>query len=678
VADSNSQLDQGFDEVPLDEGFKEVPLEAKPKEEDKSLVEKALGAISSPKIGKSLSGGLNSAIESTGDAAAGAAEGASQLVGGVARVGATAATARDLAKEALNGDVNFLPDPKKWKEYQDASAKGDIDKLPAVMKWQTYQKMIKDKQNEIAERSPLAYPIGEGLGTLATAPLIPELGGEKAISMAGKASPALDQFLAGNMGGIAGKVAGKATAGAIEGAPIGGIMGATGSEASSPEEFAKDVGSGMGMGSAGGLALGAGLGLVKGTAEAASNIGNQSDYVQKAKQMYALGKDQNVNLSTTSGKDIASLMSNRDIPNDIVNNWLAVDDMNGKKVGATIQQAMDSGTKINIDNDLHEATKNLFGRFLENPNLQDLIDPKSKQVISLIYKNEGGDVTPLEAKAIRDTLYDLSGKLNGMGGEVAPAVQRQGNALAKAIDGSLKAQVPGYQDAAQKFSEFRSMIPETVLQPGVPLDKRTQYLGDLKNKKSDLLGATKDLVNQAQMPGDQPARAGLAELQQNMQQLKMTNPQAYQGIGGDNAFQNLRDKSNLIAGMNQAQGVNPNETAGKAALGVMSGGGQGLGLNIANKLGRAAKITGQSGPVQIGTRLYSATNEQLMNLATSLKGSPATKLLGDSLERALGQKTDTLKNAVLFRMLQDPTYRGMLKELGFESGYGSDSVEGTK
>ena len=543
-------------------------------------------------------------------------------------------------------------------------------------KWREYQQSRKAANKKEEDESPAAFTTGEvtgGLGTMLVPGLGEAAGGGKLLEAAKGISPAAKTFLtAGKDASIGAKLAGKATAGAIEGAPIGAAYGFGDSDKNiedDPVGLAKDTASGAGMGSLTGAALTAGAkgvsDLGKAGADAAGNLANESDYLQKAKQLYNLGK-QGVNLSSTSGRDIAALMSNKNIPDDVVNNWLSVDQMNGQKVGDTIQKAVDSGTKINISGDLYDATKNIFSRFIDNPNLQDLVDPKSKQVIDLIYKSNGGDVSPIEAKALRDTLYDLGGKLSGMSGDVPVATQRQAFNLAKSIDASLKAQISGYGDAAQKFAEFRSLIPETALQPGVPLDKRTQYLGDLKNKQNKLLGATKDLLNQAQMPGDQPARAGLAELGQNMQQLKMTNPSAYNAMGGDQGFQNLRDKANLISGMNQAQGINPNESLKRSVLGQMVGSGEGLGLNIANKLGRAVSVTGQSAPVQLSTKLFSSSNDQLANLAKTMQGDPATKYLGETLEKALGQKTNVLKNAVLFRMLQDPTYRGLLKQVGYE------------
>jgi hypothetical protein len=541
------------------------------------------------------------------------------------------------------------------------AAAGDVAKNAlagnnTAKSWLDYKRQRQAVNKAQAEAHPYAHLGGALAGTLATSALAPELGIAEGIG----ATSAL----------------GKVGAAGLEAAVPGAVFGAAGSDANpltDTKQFAKDVASGAGMGAITGGALNAAGQAGSAALSKAGEMVGENDFAQKAKQLFGLGYDKNVNLSTSSGKDIAKMMIEKEIPNDIVNQWMTVDEANGKAVGAAIQGAMDKGTNINITSDLLTSVKNLQQRFASNPQLEDLMDPKSRQVMDLIFKKADTDLTPIEAKALRDSLYDMSSKLSGIGGEVAPAIQRQGMNLGSAINDQLKAQIPEYNTAASKFSEFRSLIPETVLEPGTPLDKRTAFLGDLKNKQSDLLSATRGMMKEAQMPGaSESARTGLTELGQNMDQLKITNPDVYNKLGGDSAFQNLKDKANLVAGIKQAYGDMPHEGAKRAILGQLIGSGEGMALNVANKLGRAAKVAGQSGPVTLGTKLFSSGNDQLMNLANKMQSSPATKMLGDSLETALGNKTDTLKNAVLFRMLQDPAYRGMLKEIGYDDGMGEN------
>ena len=561
----------------------------------------------------------------------------------------------DVAMDALQGKQGLSGIGKKWREYQQG-------------------RQAANKQEE--EESPAAFTTGEVTGGLGTM-LIPGLGelagGGKLLEAAKGLSPAARAFLSGGgaEAGLATKLAGKAAAGAIEGAPLGAAYGFGDSDKTiegDPIGLAKDTASGAGMGSLTGAALTGTAQLGKSAIESARNLGSDSDYVQKAKQLFDVGYNKNINVTSGSGRQASSILSNETLPNDLTNTIFKADALNGQNVGKAVQNMTDRGDKINISGDLYDSTKDLFGRLMDNPNLQDIInrDPKTKQVIDFIYKTNGGNYTPIEARELSKTLYNLGSKLDGEQGEMAASAQRQAYNLASDINDSLKAKSSDYSNAIDRFSEFRSLIPENIIEPNTPTDKRKVFLGDLSNKQNTLLKSTRTLLNQAKAPGAQAASGTLGSLNNNLQQLKITNPDAYNAMGGDNAFKNISDNASLAAAMNQVKGVDPHEGFWKSIIGAVTGSGEAPALNIVNKLGRAAKVTGQSAPVQLGTKLYSSSNEQLTNLAKAMQGDPATKYLGESLEKALSQKTDFMKNAVLNRILQDKSYRGMLKQLGYE------------
>lgn len=551
-------------------------------------------------------------------------------------------------------------------------------------KWRELQKQREAANKALQEAHPMSYTGGELAGGLGGAILTPELGigkalvgGAEALPLVGSAikagelTPAALKALGSQAPGLGARIAGKGIAGAIEGAPIGALYGAGSSEAdlSKPAELGSDIASGAGMGSLTGAAIAGGIQAGKGSLSKAGEMVSDSDFLRKMGATYGLGK-KGIDLSSTRGKDIAAVMTSKGIPNSIVNQIMAVDEQLGQKVGTALQKAQDAGVKINIDPQLEASTKQLFGTFLENPSLMDIIDPKSKKVIEMIYQKGTGDLSPLEARALKDTFYDLTGKLSGLSGDAPNIARMQGTKLAQALDQSLKSQIPEYAQAADQFKQFRTLIPETILEPGVPLDKRTAYLGSLKDKESKLLDATREMFGSAQLPGKAVTggpRVGLTELQKNLRTLQRTVPEAVKGMGGtaEEVGQNLRNKADMMAAIKQSQGVDPHEGLKKTLIGQVVGGGEGLALNIANKLGRAAKVVGQSAPVQIGTKLFSAADDQLMGLAQKLKVGKGTDFLGNALESALQRKDETAKNAVLFRMMQDPTYRGMLKGEGY-------------
>jgi len=590
--------------------------------------------------------------------------------------------AGDIAADVIQGKQGLSGLGSKWRKYQQ-------DRVAA------------NKQEE--EESPAAFSTGEVAGGFAPM-LIPGvgeyLGGGKLVSGLGELSPRLAAFLSGSTkeamaikaaiksgeiapeaaeaalsaapkAGTLTKIAGAATSEGLKAAQMGGEYGFGDSDKtveSDPIGLAKDTASGASMG----LIAGAGIGGVSGTSrsmlEGSKNIGSDSSgWLNKARSALDLGYNKNINI-TGNGRSVANELANNTLPDDLTNTIMAADNLNGQKVGNAVQKMTDRGDKINISGDLYDSTKDLFGRLMDNPNLQDIVntDPKTKSVVNFIFKTNGGDYTPIEARELSKTLYNLGAKLDGVPGEMAPAAQRQAYNLGSDINDALRAKSSDYSNALDRFSEFRSMIPENIIEPNTPIDKRKVFLGDLANKQNTLFKSARTFLTKAEAPGAQAASGTLGSLEQNLSTLKMTNPDAYNAMGGDNAFQDIKNKATTASTINQIQGVNPHEGFWKSVIGTVTGSGESPGLNIVNKLGRAAKVTGQSGPVQLGTKLYSSSNEQLTNLAKSMQGSPATKYLGESLEKALNNKSDVLKNAVLFRMLQDPTYRGMLKQLGYE------------
>src|ERR1035437_3335894 len=240
MANNNTDLDPGFDEVHLDPGFEEVPAPAngwsplakRLGSNIAALPGKAFHALYNTDLGKGLSQTGSNLATTAGVGSAGAAEGATSLAGGLSGIGATGMSALDTAKGVVQGKgLNILPTP------ENLAAKNTED-LPLSLKFQAYKKMIKDKQDEIAAKSPLADTGGQIMGNLAVTPFLPEFGGGKLASMVGKIGPGMDQFLAGQAESATGKILGKAASGAIRGAPIGAAMGASGSNASNPEDFA--------------------------------------------------------------------------------------------------------------------------------------------------------------------------------------------------------------------------------------------------------------------------------------------------------------------------------------------------------------------------------------------------------------------------------------------------------
>lgn len=607
--------------------------------------------MGSPEVGKALQQGPD---QSTINAAlAGAAQGST--FGFSDEIGAGVDVAGEAGKELLSGKVP------------------DMVGLPA--KWREYQKSREAANKALSEESPYAYLGGEAAGGVGSAMLMPSLGAARVATGAAKLSPKLGSFLAGQSGGAMSRVAGKGSAMALEGAPLGALYGAGSSEAdlSKPSELAMDTASGAAMGSIGGLAIGGGSAAIGEGIDAAKGYAKSRDFGRKLGEAYEFGKE-GVSFSTTEGQDkIAKLV--RDYPDQFVNQIMKVDDQIGKEVGAAIDQAQKAGVVINIEPQVAEATDQLVRSYMiENPALLGILDPKSKQAISIMNSKGLGQLTPVEARGVKDALYDVIDKMQGLTGDQSVLARQQASKLAASIDDALK-NTPGmepYRAAAEKFTKFRSMIPETVLEPGVPLDKRTKYMGNLKNMESSLLKSSKSLLGDAQLSGDSVTsgpRTGLIELKDNLQTLGQQYPDIIQGLGSatpDEAFGKIRGIADKMATLKQGQGVNPNQGAQKTITGTVVGSGEGLVLGGANIAGSAAGST----PVKTAKAVYNAGNDSMLALANKMKsgqtGVPGGEEIGAALEKAIMNKDDVAKNALLFKLLQVPQYREMLKSEGAE------------
>jgi len=597
--------------------------------------------------GEALQGGAEGFIEATPAMAAGAAQGAT--MGFSDELGATGDVAIDLGKQALSGQVPDL----------------------LGNKWREYQKSREAANKAIAEESPIAYMGGELAGGIATSALAPSIGVVKGLGAAGKLSPKVLAFLEGKAAGAGGRIAGKGTAMAIEGAPLGAAYGAGSSEAdiNTMPELAMDTASGAAMGSIGGLAIGGGAAIGKEALDYAPKLANQYDFLRKMGKQFGMG-EKGLDPSSTEGSRLQQTLANKNLPNKTVNEIMEADKYNGIMVGDSLDPLKNpnAAKPINIDAEAVNSMTIINKMRKEHPSILESVDPKTQKLLFKIEQFKGGDMSPLEARDLKDGLYELSHKLDGLTSDSAHFTAQEANALAGKINTKLKDTVPEYKVAAEKFEQFRSFIPETILQPGVPLDKRSVYLGNLKNQETKLLEKTKELLGGATMPGASAkdmSSVGLKELQQRLRTLQRTNPKAVEKMGGtgEEVFGKLQNRSDTMGSVYQGQGIEPNQGLGRTVTGTVVGSGQGFGFNMANRAGQLKTVLneGSLSPVRAAKVVFNYGDDKLMGLANNLKASPASKPLGDALEKALLNKDTVAKNAALFKLLQIPEYRAMLK-----------------
>lgn len=530
---------------------------------------------------------------------------------------------------------------------------GKKDELSRLKKlYRQYQKASEREYKTSKERSPYLYGAGEIGGAIAPAIAT---GGVEAL-LAGGAKAGAKALLPS-----------LAEAGA-KGAAIGATAGAMGSEGAilgaTPEEQQK-VASDASTGALAGGVLGAGGSLIgKGIGAAGQKLGKYVDYLKKEKPFIAqmskakeLG-EQGIDIGKRSTLINDLYGRNLKSSQGLLEKISATDEMLGKAVGDSIQNATKNGQRIPISEDILQKAKLLSDYFQKNPAIA--LDKKSQIVFDNIINNTVNDVSPTEALILRDTMDDVLSKMQGDNSTLANYTKNQVNKFRSGINNILKEQIPEYADAANKFQEFRKLVPETIIGKGVPQDISGVRYGELKKPESKLLGSLQDVVEGSEMPGAATAEAKqtLGALQTNLGSLESKIPEAAEKLGGkENFLNNVRDAANTAAVLKQAVGVNPQEGTHNLLKSVALSGttGRGKMLSAANLVGLASKKV----PGGISRYAFSLPNTALQDIGAQLSSSPNKTIssLAQHLVKGLETKNNANVNAALFALMQNKDAR---------------------
>lgn len=583
-------------------------------------------------------------------------------------------------------------------------------------KWRKYQKQRESANKTLSDAYPGTYMAGEVAGGLVTAPLMPELGAAKllggagkALGLSGKVAPKLLAWLAGKSPqaleaaellkagkitaeaaeamaeaapkvGALSKIAGKAVGSAIEGAPIGAAygvgtskhgLGETGSTTEDLKNLGSDALGGAEYGSLGGMAIGGGLQAGKTlTSETIPGIAKNIDFFRKLGVASDLGAE-GLNTHTRTAKNKANILGQEQIPAQTSSEMLGVVKDLGENISGSIEQATTDGVKINIDPSANKAARTMLQTFIDNPAYMDLLDPKAQGVLERMKQGSFGDLSPSEARALKDNLFEVSDKLSKASDLPTLSINKSVNTVAKSLDNALKTQVEGYAAANEQYNQFLQHIPETILQPGVALDQQTKSLSDIEPaaRARALADKARHIFGSATMPGlekQDPTKVGLAQLESRFNSLKEKMPDVAanleEKVGGNvpDAYLNRADKMAVIQ---QMQGHHPHESMGQSFVGSLVNTGQGKAFTLANRWGALKNATSKYTTKPAG-QLFTMGDDALMSLSQKLK-SRNDKLgtyFGENLEKALTSKDQTARNAIFFRMLQDPNFRALLKD----------------
>jgi hypothetical protein len=628
----------------------------------------------SPEIGKALQGGSQGFVEAAPAMAAGAAQGATMGFSDEIEAAGRAAIL-DPVKQAVSLQVpDMLSMPEKYREYK---------------------KMRQDANKKLAEESPIAYLGGEVLGTVATTPIIPSLGGAKLVSAAGKLSPKVAAFLArkspqaietavkaGELtpeaaelalkSGLTSKILGAAGRDTIQSLPIGAVSGFGYSEADRPAELAMDTLVGAGMGGVAGAVTGGGAGIIgEGGKKLLEKLGDY-DYGRVLKQGFKYGA-KHLPIGESSVKDkLAGISEQR--AKDLLTRFEDARKYVGEKIRGTIDQAQKNNTRININSEFLPEFNKYMGEFLDNKTLEGLIEPKTKKFIEIL-GNTTGDLTPVDAIALRDA---LGNSIQNLKISPNPVDKKSLNAAIKIqniLNKSIGKSVPDYAKYAKQFDELHNALPELIMSKGIDPDITGMYYGSLKNPELKFVETAEPMFRLGQMSGTDAdkARRTLYKVRKNLNQLEESQPETVQkitrGLSAEDYGNKLRGQADELAMFHHAGGMTPNDppdlwSKGYEAFSRLATGSKAPTLGAFHTAGKVAG----SNVVKTGKNVLNISNDKLIKMSQYLKskGGPLGTY-GEKLEQALNNKQDTAKNAIIFAMLQNETYRNALKEAGFLS-----------
>lgn len=617
----SSQLNDGFQEIPLQKGFEEVPLEqpgilntliSKGKEYGSDVLKGA----------NSLAGDIEAGIQQVPQGA---------LLGGADEAyGAIRAGAEQIPKLLQGEPTDFK---NKYRQHQQQAEK-------------FYE------QNK--EQHPISANIGELGGALGTGILTSGYG-------LMSAAPSIAEGIAG-------------------GALLGGAQGALSSKATSDtdagkEQIAKDT---LSSGAMGGLLAG-GIGLAGKAGGAvvgkiAPNMENHP-WLRQIGKAFQFGKE---------GKDITSesqklgglVNTNTEAATDLMTRINTADETLGRAVGQSIQDATNDGVILSIARDLQDTAKNV-GDYVTKVNPAFAQDPEVIKTFAKI-SNLNSDITPTEALTIRDSLQDVLDKLQGDNSTVANATRKMITSLKDNVVHTIKEQVPGYKAAADRFQEFRTLIPETLMSKGKPVEVTGIRSGTLGKPDLKLFEAAKEMYSGATKPGtsNEVAQQTFSKFSEGLkafenaenvrQQLGEQVEPVMSKLGGETSeeiLKGIKNKADEVAMLHQAGGQNPQEGMGTLAkstfLGDLATTGRGKGIAYANKIGLAAKSLAPVG--NFGKNMYNLPVEGLQEIGNVLKSNPATATLGNALHKGLENGNSAMKNAAIFSILQRKDARELLE-----------------
>lgn len=390
-------------------------------------------------------------------------------------------------------------------------------------------------------------------------------------------------------------------------------------------------------------------------------------------------KAQSVTLNTDLGaaKNLTKLDNERTVK--LMDEIFEAQGKVGKDVRLSLDNATAQGKMVDVGNDIQAAAKNLSELQINYPEAQT-----NTRVNGIFNKLIGGqkDVTPSEAKDLIDYMDSYIGKFESSTNKtpLEQSILPNLYQLRKQFSNTLKIAVPEYGRAAQRYSEFSRLVPETILSKNRPVSVTDTFFSETRDRDKKLFDALKALNQGTTKEGSatQPVRESFVNTIQGLKEFEQKEAKRFfAGEIESPAFKRtaseieneIKKNSDDAVARGSMDALEPNtgvaNTFAKAITGTGETG-RSISLSSANIAGRVANKISTSttnNPIsKVAKSIYSAPNETVLELSQKLKSVPSLQKYGQSLEEALNSPDSNKRNQVLFTIMQNPNARAFVKE----------------
>ncbi len=269
-----------------------------------------------------------------------------------------------------------------------------------------------------------------------------------------------------------------------------------------------------------------------------------------------------------------------------------------------------------------------------------------------IFQLQSGNLTPSQAYALKNDVYDFANKLSD------PQLTNTAQAFAGGVGKSLETSVPQYKELNNNFKALRESGRETLMTQGKDTDFNNDWISQFNNNKVKTERNVEHLINGVSSQGAGKAttssKQSLDNLVNSLTEAEKTNPGTLKKLGYDSIDQMKKDvyaKSDLVNLNRSISGIQPvsesvptgigdvlKQTVGATGYGIAQRAGQ-----LANKINGAPRVPAFNASAEEA----GAFADHLMQSGDASK-QPYAKALKDAITTGDIPK----KNATLFVMQQ--------------------------